>query len=220
VYGDRFPTPEQTRKSDDIPWQAVNGWSAGKSHEFNVKVIKNLRWRTAGKNYTLQLVVIRPLAYRLTKSSKLLYRQPAYLICTDNKMPVEKLLQAYLWRWEIEVNFRDEKTILGCGEAQVRDPDSVKNIPAFITALYAFIHLATHRNCKEPSTAILPRPKWYPAKPEQRRTTSEIINLFRAHIWGNLVNNNFSGFMKNEHLNRNLKNETDPLIAAILYHRK
>lgn len=25
-----------------------------------------------------------------------------------------------LWRWGIEVNFRDEKTLLGTGEAQVR----------------------------------------------------------------------------------------------------
>lgn len=220
VYGDRFPTPEQIRKSDDIPWQPVNAWSAGKSHEFNVKVVKNLRWRAAGQNYTLQLIVIRPLAYRLTINSKLLYRQPAYLICTDNNMPIEKLLQAYLWRWEIEVNFRDEKTILGCGEAQVRNPESVKNIPAFITALYAFMHLAMYRNCKKRDNTILPRPKWYPAKPEQRITTSEIINLFRANIWSKLINHNFSGFMKNEHSNRSLKNDTDPLLAAILYSRK
>lgn len=220
VYGDRIPSPEQIRKSDDIPWQTVNAWSAGKSHEFNVKVIKNLRWRAAGKNFTLQLIVIRPLAYRLTKNSKLLYRQPAYLICTDNNMPIDKLLQAYLWRWEIEVNFRDQKTLLGCGEAQVRNPESVKNIPAFITALYAFIHLAIHRNCKKRNNTILPRPKWYPAKPEQRITTSEVINLFRANIWAKLNNINLIGFMKNEHSSRTLKNDTDPLMAAFLYNRK
>ncbi|MDR2051685.1 MAG: hypothetical protein LBQ63_07950, partial [Deltaproteobacteria bacterium] len=38
------------------------------------------------------------------------YRNPAYLLCTDPDLPVERLLQAYLWRWEIELNFRDEKT--------------------------------------------------------------------------------------------------------------
>jgi hypothetical protein len=216
VYGDRLPTPEQIRQSDDIGWQTVNAWSAGKSHHFNIKVVKNLRWPPAGKKI-LQLVVIRPLAYRLTKKSKLLYRQPAYLICTDNNMPAEKLVQAYLWRWEIEVNFRDEKTILGCGEAQVRNPESVKNIPAFITVLYAFMHLSIHRNCKKRDSSILPRPKWYPAKPDQRITTSEIINLFRAHLW---AKSNFSGFMENEHKNRSLKNETNPLIASILYNRK
>ena len=111
-------------------------------------------------------------------------------------MPAENLLQAYLWRWEIEVNFRDEKTILGCGEAQVRNPESVKNIPAFITALYAFMLLATHRNRKHPDRPILLRPKWYLVKPEQRLTTSEVINQFRAHLWHNLVDTNFS-FMKN-----------------------
>jgi len=219
VYGDQLPTPEQIRQSDDIPWQTLNAWSAGKSHNFNVKVVKNIRWRAAGKKI-LQMVVIRPLAYRLTKNSKLLYRQPAYLICTDNNMPAEKLVQAYLWRWEIEVNFRDEKTILGCGEAQVRDPEAVKNIPAFITALYAFMHLSIHRTCKKRDSSTLPRPKWYPAKPDQRITTSEIINLFRAHIWSKWSNSNFSGFMENEHKNRSMKNETNPLIAAIFYNRK
>ena len=66
----------------------------------------------------MKLVIIRPLAYRLTKNSRLLYRQPAYLICTDTELEIEKLLQAYLWRWEIEVNFREQKTLLGCGQAQ------------------------------------------------------------------------------------------------------
>ena len=220
VYGDRIPTPEQIRQSNDIPWGNVKAWSAGKSHDFNIKVIKDLRWRAAGKNYNLKLLIIRPLSYRLTKSSRLLYRQPAYLICTDNNLSSQKILQAYLWRWEIEVNFRDEKTILGCGEAQVRNSESVKNIPAFVTALYAFIHLAIHRSCKNRNNSILPRPKWYPTNSEQRITTSEIINLFRAHLWVKPSNNNFSGFLKKEHLNKSLRNQTNPLTAAVLYARK
>ena len=39
---------------------------------------------------------------------------------TKLNLPVEKLLQYYLWRWGIEVNFRDEKTLIGTGQAQVR----------------------------------------------------------------------------------------------------
>jgi len=218
VYGDRIPTPDQTRKSEDIPWQEVKAWAAGKSHDFNVKAIKTLRWRAAGEKHILQLIIIRPLSYRLTTTSRLLYRQPAYLICTDNNLDIERLLQAYLWRWEIEVNFRDEKTILGCGEAQVRNPESVKTFPAFLTALYSFIHLAIHR--KKRDNSILPRPKWYPPKLEQRITTSEIINLFRAHCWIKPTHGNFLGFLQNEHLARSLKNETNPLTAAILYTRK
>jgi hypothetical protein len=43
--------------------------------------------------------------YRLREGSKLLYRQPAFLICTDSTLSVQHLLQSYLWRWDIEVNF-------------------------------------------------------------------------------------------------------------------
>lgn len=220
VYGDRIPTPEQIRQSQEIPWQNVKGWAAGKVHDFDVKVIKNLRWRTAGGKHILQLIIIRPLSYRLTKTSKLLYRQPTYLICTDNELEIIELLQSYLWRWEIEVNFRDQKTILGCGEAQVRNSESAKSFPAFLTSLYSFLHLAIYRACKKRDDAIPPRPKWYPAKTDQRITTSEIINLFRANWWFKPAHSNFSGFLKNEHLARSLRNDTNPLIAAILYSRK
>ncbi|MCH8541897.1 MAG: hypothetical protein LAT58_14175, partial [Opitutales bacterium] len=54
------------------------------------------------------------------KGSGRRYTQPAYLICTDPELPIEELLQQYIWRWDIEVNHRDEKTILGVGQAQVR----------------------------------------------------------------------------------------------------
>jgi len=56
-------------------------------------------------------------------------------------MPLERLLQSYLWRWEIELNFRDEKTVLGVGEAQLRTKAAVEAVPAFIAASYAFLPL-------------------------------------------------------------------------------
>ena len=85
VYGQQLPVPEQIRQSQTYPWQEVVAHAAGKKHCFNVKVIRDIRWRKAGKQ-NLQLVVIRPLSYRLTKNSRLLYRKPAYLICTDPDM--------------------------------------------------------------------------------------------------------------------------------------
>ena len=45
--------------------------------------MRNVYWRKAGPDMPLLLVVIKPLGYRLRKGSKLLYRQPAFLICTD-----------------------------------------------------------------------------------------------------------------------------------------
>src|SRR6202035_4063908 len=109
------PTPEQVRV-DDSSWQTVSISISGQSHQMRVKVRQNLLWRAAGLNFTLQLIVIAPLGYRLRKGSKMLYREPAFLICTDPQHDLLSLLQGYVQRWDIEVNFREEKTLLGVGQ--------------------------------------------------------------------------------------------------------
>jgi hypothetical protein len=220
IYGQRIPTPEQIRQSEEVPWQKVKGWAAGKVHTFDIKVVTNLRWRAAGQHHMLTLIIIRPLGYRLTKNSKPIYRQPAYLISTQSNQSIEKLLQAYLWRWEIEVNFRDEKTLMGCGQPQVRTEKAIKNLPAFMVAVYSLINLAAQKICSKRTHEILPRPKWYPAKTQQRITGSEIVNLFRCQYWFEKAKLNFSGFMKKEHLNQTLKNMSNPATATIFYARK
>lgn len=221
IYGEQIPTPEQIRQSEDYTWQSVQGWAVGKLHEFSVKVVKDIKWQTAGAKHTLQMVVIRPLAYRLTKKSRLLYRNPTYLICTDNNLDIEKLLQAYLWRWEIEVNFRDEKTILGAGKAQVRNPKSAQNVPAFIAAAYSFMLLASHKAYKIPGNKeLLPRAKWYKFNSQQRLTTGDIINNLRAQLWAKALGcDSFTSFVKQQNLTRSHKNTTNSLSSAVFYQR-
>ena len=82
-YGAPAPTPEQLRTDESVPWTSMEVSVSGAPHQMRVKCCGNLLWRTAGLDHTLQLVVIAPLSYRLRQGSKLLYRQPAFLICTD-----------------------------------------------------------------------------------------------------------------------------------------
>jgi hypothetical protein len=221
VYGERIPTPEQIRQSEKYEWQKVEAWAVGKKHEFNVKIVKDLKWRSAGENHTLQLMVIRPLGYRPNETSRLLYRQPAYLICTDNDLSPEKLLQAYIWRWEIEVNIRDEKTLLGCGQAQVRNEHSASDVPAFVTAMYSFLLLANHKAFKNKDRSnLLPRPKWYPAKEGDRFTTGDLVNHLRTELWAKGLGSNFSGFVKKEHETKSRRNKTNSLSGALFYSRR
>lgn len=221
VYGDRIPTPEQIRQSSDYEYEVIKAWATGKIHDFHVKVIHKVKWRSAGERHNLQLVIIKPLGYRLTNSSRILYREPAYLICTDDQLRTDELIQAYLWRWEIEVNFRDEKTLLGCGQAQVRSPQSIEKAPAFSVAMYAFIHLAALvANKVRDKSSILPRPRWDPAGKDQRLSTMEVINLFRLQIWSKNIKDNFLGFVKKEANLKSFRNYADPLLSASLYIRK
>lgn len=183
-YGDAAPTPEQYRQDDTIPWQLTQAFLSGQLIDIEYKAITPLRWRASGQ-LNLLLVVIRPLAYRLAKKRHLLYRDPIYLICSDPSLSLPQLIQAYLWRWQVEVGFRDQKTLLGSGEAQVRSVESVERMPALIAAVYGFLHLAIARTVKEQvQTNHLPRPRWYPMTPEQRISTQQAINMLRTELWG------------------------------------
>lgn len=183
-YGDAAPTPEQYRQDGSIPWQQTKACLGGQVVDIEYKAIGPLRWRASGQ-LNLLLVIIRPLAYRPAKKRHLLYRDPIYLICTDPGMPLPQLVQAYLWRWEVEVGFRDQKTLLGSGEAQVRTAEAVGRVPALIAVAYAFLHLAIARTAKEHDLVnCLPRPRWHPQRTEQRITTQQGINLLRTDLWG------------------------------------
>jgi DDE superfamily endonuclease len=181
-YGAPAPTPEQVRTDDTIPWQSIPISVAGTTHVMRIKVVRNLLWRTAGLRHVLQLVVIAPLSYRLRKGSKLLYRKPAFLISTDPQLDLSTLLQGYVHRWDIEVNFREEKTLLGVGQAQVRNASSVEDVPALQVASYAMLLLAMIR--VKPESDPLPLPKWAGSPTPSRLSTQRAINQLRGELWG------------------------------------
>lgn len=190
-YGIPLPTPEQIRRDETVPWSTVQAFAAGTTHSFEVKTLAPVRWLGTGER-DVRLVVIRPLAYRPRKGSRLLYRNPVYLLCTDPQLPLDQLLQSYLWRWEIELNFRDEKTILGVGEAQVRSEEAVAAVPAFLVATYAFLLLAGSDGSTGEST--LPQPKWRTGVPCQRVTTAQMIGMLRSQLWGKAMGVNLRNF--------------------------
>lgn len=213
-YGQQLPTPEQMRRDDSIPWMTVKAFAAGTSHTFEVKTIAPVRWLGTGE-VDVRLVIVRPLAYRPRKGAKLLYRNPVYLVCTDPHLSLERLLQSYVWRWEVEVNFRDEKTVLGVGQAQVRTRTAVETVPAFVVAAYAFLLLAGTSPVRE--KLHLPQPKWQKSTPLGRETTAKMIGRLRAQLWGKAMGINLQYFV-----NKSAK-DTKPVLlenslpAAVCY---
>ena len=195
-YGEKIPTPEQIRQDESIPWISVSAFAAGRVHHFHIKTIAPCRWKNAGGR-DIRLLVIRPLAYRPAKGKRLLYRDPAYLLCTDPQLGLEQVVQFYAWRWEIELNFREEKTLLGAGEAQVRVPQAVAALPAFKVAVYALLLLASNAMATE-KLLPPPRPKWQERTGEQLRlSTGQLIGRLRVELWGKALGvENNEGFMK------------------------
>lgn len=218
-YGAPAPTPEQWRNDESIPWQPITVSIHGTTHQMRIKHCANLLWRTAGLGLTLQLIVIAPLGYRLRKNSKLLYRKPAFLICTDPHLDVQPILQGYIQRWDIEVNFREEKTLLGVGQAQVRHPDSVKAVPALQVASYSMLLLASLRAlAANPNPDLLPPPKWATHNGAPRLSTQRAINHLRAEVWGRALGlTNFSDFASCVPPAASPEKFLPPLSSAVLY---
>lgn len=183
-YGEVLPTPEALRIDDATPWTQIKAFAANQTHLFRVKTLGPVMARISGVATTVRVLVIAPLRYRLRKNGRLLYRQPAYLICTDADLPIERILQEYLWRWDIEVNFRDEKTLLGVSEAQVRQPETVRRQPAGMVGAYALLLLAAHdvygHDRLPPS---VPLPKWRRDEPPRRPTTGLLLSQLRVELW-------------------------------------
>jgi hypothetical protein len=142
-YGRHLATPEEMLRDPVIPLHCGRFSAAGKIHTLQYKVVENVCWPKTTKDKTAMLVLIKPLGYRLRKGSRLLYKQPGYLFVTGAPADIDHIIQAYLLRWEIEVNFRDEKNILGTGKAQVWNPRSVERAPAFLVACYAALLLSS-----------------------------------------------------------------------------
>lgn len=213
-YGEPLPTPQQIRQDDSIPWRKVRAYGARTLHEFDLKTLDAVRWKGTGQQ-NVRVVIIRPLSYRPTKKHRLLYRDPAYLLCTDPELPLDRLLQAYLWRWEIELNFRDEKTVLGMGEAQVRTENAVQSVPAFIAASYAFLLLAAHNSDTKPQ--LLPAPKWRAESPALRPTTIQIIGSLRSQLWARSLHPNLPHFPSATIAHSKCSLFNHPLLSAALY---
>lgn len=102
-------------------------------------------------------------------------------------------MQNYLWRWQIEVNFLEEKTALGLGEAHVRTEAAAASVPALQAAAYSTLPLAVHRACPAARDSPLPTPLWQKPMADQRLSTAKALGLLRAELWGAAIAN-FSAF--------------------------
>jgi hypothetical protein len=115
LYGPQAPTPEQILQDDSIPVQKITCFAAGQFREIPVKVYGPVFWRKAGVDVPLLLVVIKPLGYRLRNGSKLLYRQPAFLVCNPSQSRLTAISSVLHLPLGNRVQPPRRKVTAGCG---------------------------------------------------------------------------------------------------------
>ncbi len=180
-YDTQTFTPEQVRQNESRPWKQTKMFYGGKRRKIRYKEVVRVHWRSAAGRIPLRLLVVAPTPYRKRKSSRLYYRQPAYLLTTDLKSSAKRLLQIYFDRWQIEVNHRDEKDTLGVGQAQLWNVHAVPKQPVLVVAAYSALLLASLQAFGiERGKAYQPLPKW--RRKASRPSCLDLVTLLRKEI--------------------------------------
>lgn len=177
-YDPQTFTPEQVRQRETFPWEQALIYFGGQWRILRYKQLHGVLWKRGAGTRRLRLFVIAPLPYKLSQHARINYRGPAYLLSTDPDTSASQLIQACFDRWQIEVNHRDEKDLLGVGQAQVRSPQSVPRHPAFAVACYSLSLLAALRTFGPGRTSgYLDLPKW--RKHSKRPSFLDILTIQR-----------------------------------------
>ena len=181
-YGQTKFTPEEVRRRHSrARWQKAVLFHGGCDREVRYKELTKVYWQGGSKKREVRLLVVAPVGYRTTKRGRKYYHKPAYLLTTDLTSSAVELLQAYFDRWGIEVNHRDEKEIIGVGEAQVWNRQSVSKVPALLVAMYSWLLLAGLQ-CYGPTRTpdYEPLPKW--RRGAKRPSCLDLITLLRKQL--------------------------------------
>ena len=139
----------------------------------------SVKWCKAGAEKKLRILVIAPLGCRLKKGGKLLHRHPHACSARTPMLPLAEALQYHLWRWGIEVDFREEKSLIGTGDAQVRGEAASEHEPAMTVAAYSHLWVAALEALgANGGIQTLRPPKWRaPKAPPTVPTTGELLRL-------------------------------------------
>jgi hypothetical protein len=174
-------TPEQVRQDESLVWKTTKIFYGGKRRKIRYKEVNHVYWQGGGRKRPLRLIVIAPTPYRKSKSKRLYYRDPAYLLTSDLTSSLRQLLQIYFDRWQIEVNHREEKDTLGIGQAQLWNVTSVPKQPVLAVAAYSALLLASLTAFGAGrGTAYAPLPKW--RRNARRPSCLDLITLLRKEM--------------------------------------
>lgn len=178
IYSEVKFTPQQVRQDDSIAWKTTKVFYGGKRRKIRYKEVVQVLWQRGSRTLPLRLFVLAPTPYFKSKSRRVYYRDPAYLLSTDLTHSAKQLLQIYLDRWQIEVNHREEKDTLGVGQAQLWNPVSVPKQPVLVVAAYSALLLASLKVFGPGrGSAYAPLPKW--RRNAKRPSCLDLITLLR-----------------------------------------
>lgn len=175
-YGERLPTPMEMYQDKSVAMKPVSIRLNGKTHKY--KVQEHLVRSPIFGNRDLRLIIVAPVYY--VRGAVKGHSAPLFLVTTDLTTPVGELLEHYIWRWEIELNFKDEKSVFGINEPQVWNEDAVELRSPFMVLVYSLFMLACRRTFQESNPVAYA--KWRNPEKIRRASARDYRELFRKAV--------------------------------------
>jgi hypothetical protein len=182
-YGQEKFTPQQVYANRRRQWKQTRIFHGGRWRQVRYKEVKKVLWQGGAGRKELRLLVLAPTPYLKTKAGHKYYRERAFLLTDDLQTETRVLLQDYFNHFEIEFNHRDEKDLLGVGQAQVWAQKSVPRVPEFVVASYSALLLASLQAYGPKRTGdyrLLP--KWRQGRPPRRPSCQDLVTLLRRQV--------------------------------------
>lgn len=192
-------TPAKIQQDEAIPFKKTSIHYGSQWREVRYKEVKGVYWKKSTGRKPLRLIVIAPTPYRVSKNSSLGYREPGYLLTTDLETNAVTLIQKFFDRWQIEVNFKEEKDLMGLGQQQVWSEQSIPKVPAFVAATYGALLLSSVLRFNDQRDPIIfeKLPKWRQRK-SPRPSCLDLITLLRRELVQNPEATQYFGCIANE----------------------
>lgn len=131
----------------------------------------------AAPKLPLRLIVIAPTPYRKSKSKKMYYRDPAYLLTNDLRSFIKQLLQIYFDRWQIEAITARRRIPWGSAKLNCGIPKQ----PVLAVAAYsALLRASLVAFGAERGNAYAELPKW--RRKARRPSALDLVTLLRKEM--------------------------------------
>lgn len=177
--GDPLPKPQQMIEDDQqFPYEVYDLGNPKENQEIHIKSINEVCWYRGAGGVPLKLILIRDPsgAWR-----------DEVLLCTDQTLPAEEILNGYLQRWSVEVCYAECKQQLGFHDPQVWCENSVERAAPMAWFVGVVVLLWYALDGVEKKQVRRERP-WYHNKPDP--TFSDMLATCRHDLWTNWLESN------------------------------
>lgn len=169
--GTRQPTLQARLRDPATQWQELNvRWYGGTERAIAVATGTALWWHKGRAPVALRWVLIRDPEGRF---------DPQALLCTDQSVTAQQIVEWFVLRWQLEVTFHEARTHLGVEtQRQWSDLAIARTTPALL-GLFSLVTLAANQ-LRDADAFPTRRAAWYDkAVP----TFADTIALVRQHLW-------------------------------------